>query len=287
MGIGLQRLSVRAGLLLSVLVPVCTHAAALNIRNHYSPHNRERARRAGTEYIILHTTEGATKGSIDKIHARGEAHYAVDTAGTVYRIIHRDRIAYHAGLSMWNGRTNLDRVALGIETVGYHDRPITPAQEQALRELLVQLQRIYRVPDDRVLPHCMVAYGAPNRWHKHPHRGRKRCGLLFAQPALRQRLGLGAAPGFDPDVRAGRLTAADPYLEDRLFGARNGGVTDAHGTVIEKGRSAWDIARDRYAAADTVYIFPDGTRRRGSDISDWEHLPAGTRVLLGSGEQGP
>jgi N-acetylmuramoyl-L-alanine amidase len=287
MGIGLQRIGVRAGWWLCVILPLCAHAAGLNIRNHYSPHNRDRARRDATRYIILHTTEGDNTGSIDKIHQRGEAHYVVDTAGKVYRIIHRDRIAYHAGRSMWEGHTNLDRIALGIEMVGYHNRPITAAQERALRELLSQLQRIYRVPDTHVLPHCMVAYGEPNRWHKRPHRGRKRCGMFFAQPALRHRLGLDAVPADDPDVRAGRLTAADAYLEDQVYGARNDRAIHDGGSIIEKGRSAWDIARDRYAAADTVYIFPDGTRRHGNAISDWEHIPVGTRVLLGASEQGP
>ncbi len=34
----------------------------------------------------------------------------------------------------------------------------------ALKELIGELQRIYHIPDERVLTHSMVAYGKPNRW---------------------------------------------------------------------------------------------------------------------------
>jgi hypothetical protein len=265
-------------------------APALDIRNCYSPRDKERARRKGTDLIVLHTTEGEVKGALNKIRTRGEAHYVVDTVGKVYRIIHHDRVAYHAGRSMWNGRTELDAVSLGVEVVGYHNRSLTKVQEAALRELIVDLQRMYRVPDNRVLPHSMVAYGAPNQWHKKSHRGRKRCGMLFARTSLRRRLGLDSEPTYDPDVRAGRLVVADPYLESQLYGARGASVarkSSEDGMVIAKGRSAWDIARDRYASADTVYVYPNGTRVRGNAVKDWSKIPAGTKVVLGASEQGP
>src|SRR5690606_10241679 len=99
------------------------------------------------EYIILHTTEGGGKGSLEKLRRYGEAHYMVDTDGRVTRIIHHGRIAFHAGRSMWYGQTNLDNVSIGIEMVGYHDKPLAAAQKRALRELLGQLKRMYGVPD--------------------------------------------------------------------------------------------------------------------------------------------
>ncbi|MDE0838484.1 MAG: N-acetylmuramoyl-L-alanine amidase, partial [Kiritimatiellae bacterium] len=114
--------------------------AELNIRDHYSPHNSERPRRKATSYIVLHTTEGSTKGALDKIHRNGEAHYVVDTGGRVYRIIDRVRVAYHAGRSMWNGRRNVDEVSIGIEIVGFHNKSLTSSQFAAVRELLKQLK---------------------------------------------------------------------------------------------------------------------------------------------------
>jgi len=272
-------------LLLGVLVAQ-TAVAALQYKDRFSPWNTKREARRETRYILLHTTEGAGKGALEKLHRYGEAHFMVDTDGVVYRLIDRRRVAMHAGRSMWEGRTSLDDYTIGIEVVGYHNRPITKAQIAALRELLEQLKVAYGIPDQNVIPHSMVAYGAPNRWHRRSHRGRKRCGMQFADRSLREKLGLKHQPLFDPDVKAGRLVNADPYLALALFGsAREQTKAAAHfdgdsAMIIGPGRSAWDIARDKYRSADTRYRFPDGRELRGDQVTNWKTMPAGTRVVL-------
>lgn len=272
-------------LLLAVLVAQ-TAVAALQFKDHYSPWNRKRAARRETRYILLHTTEGPAKGSLEKLHRYGEAHYMVDTGGLVYRLINRRRVAMHAGRSMWEGLTGLDDHAIGIEVVGYHNRDISQAQIAALRELLGQLKGIYKIPDERIIPHSMVAYGSPNRWHRRSHRGRKRCGMQFADRSLREKIGLRRQPLFDPDVKAGRLVNADPYLALALFGtAREQTRASAHfdgdaAMIIAPGRSAWDIARDQYRSPDTRYRFPDGKELRGDQVTNWKAIPPGTRVVL-------
>jgi hypothetical protein len=59
----------------------------------------------------------------------------------------------------------------------------------------------------------------------------------------------------------------------------NGSPTD---NVIGPGRSAWDIAKNAYNAASTVYILPDGTRKTGAEITDWKSLRKGTQVIVAS-----
>ena len=283
-----------------------------------SPRNSQRALRKSTKFIILHTTEGAAKGALEKLSANGECHYVVGTDGKTYAIVDRGRVAYHAGLSMWNGLTGIDSVSVGIEVVGWHDKPVTKAQESALKRLLADLKSAYKVTDDRVLTHSMVAFGNPNHWHKRKHRGRKRCGMQFADPALRARLGLSSKPSFDPDLKAGRLFDADPKLTKILYrkpalpskppahlaaAPKSAGPapTTVSGkpapkpaeepkesaaparNVIGPKLSAWDIARDKYDAASTTYRFPNGTVKKGSEISgkEWRKIPAGTVVTLG------
>ncbi|NQU41322.1 MAG: N-acetylmuramoyl-L-alanine amidase [Lentisphaerae bacterium] len=272
-----------------LLAWVSLAAAALNISNAHSPFNPSRPARTHTRYIILHTTEGAAAGSLAKIKRYGEAHYVVSDNGHVYRVIDRSRIAYHAGRSMWDGQRDLDKFSIGIEVVGYHNRDITAAQYTALRELLEDLQSIYTIPDERVLTHSMVAYGAPNRWHKQSHRGRKRCGMCFAKRTTRLKLGLTKQPLSDPDVKAKRLIQADPYLASVLYGSASdqAAAEQSQGQdafVISGKRTAWLIARDRAESADTRYLFPDGTSKRGNEISDWRAIPAGTRVSLGDSQ---
>ncbi len=266
-------------------------AAVPLLDTYYSPRNKERPLRKETRYIILHTTEGPSRGSGRKLAERGEAHYMIDESGRIYRVIDHRRVAYHCGRSMWEGRKNLDTCSIGIEMVGYHNRDATPAQYKALRELLVELRHIYRVPDRRVLTHSMVAYGVPNRWHRRSHRGRKRCAMRFALVDVRARIGLRDKPFSDPDVKAGRLAVGDPNLQRLLYSgsaaeqARAVAMYDQTETnVIGPGRSAWDVARDAYNRPETVYIFPNGTRRQGNQIGNWRAIPPGTRVLISGGD---
>ncbi len=268
-------------------------AASLDIRNHFSPRNRVRPKRPHTRYIILHTTEGGETGSLRKVWRRGETHYFVTKKGRVYRVVDKSKIATHAGRSMWEGHGPIDNYSIGIEIVGYHDQDITDAQYRAVRELLRQLQSLYKIPDKNVLTHSMVAYGRPNRFYPFNHRGRKRCGMIFARPDVRQRLGLTASPSSDPDVRAGRVKVADVELQHYLYHFREGVASAAPSRVAAAGtpagsdenvitarRTAWYIARDQYDSAHTVYIFPNGTRQSGDQITDWGQIPVGTAVLV-------
>ena len=195
-------------------------AAPLVVKDDYrSPRNKERRLRKATTLVVLHTTEAHAKSSLNKLCERGEAHYCVVENGTVYRIIDRDREAFHAGRSMWNGKEDCDTYAIGIEVVGHHDQAVTLQQLDALRALLDKLKQMYKLKDGQVVCHSHVAYGAPNTWHKKKHRGRKRCGMLFAMPSVRVRLGLTARPAADPDVSAKRLVQVDDYLNSILYGS--------------------------------------------------------------------
>ena len=199
---------------------VCLGADALDISNRYrSPRNPERRVRTSTRLIVLHTTEAPARSSLNKVSDRGECHYCVTESGQVYAIVDRDREAFHAGRSMWQGVEDVDKFSVGIECVGYHDKAMPSVQIAAIRDLVRELKAMYRIADHCVVCHSHVAYGAPNRWHKFKHRGRKRCGMLFAMPSVRRQLGLVSRPAFDPDTRAGRLRNADEYLRSVLYGS--------------------------------------------------------------------
>ncbi len=207
-------------LALLLVVFLAGGASALDFSNRYrSPRNAERRVRKSTELIVLHTTEAPARSSLNKLCERGEAHYCVTEDGTVYRIVDRDRVAFHAGRSMWNGKEDVDEFSIGIECVGYHDKAMGIVQIRAIRDLVKELQRMYRIPDERVVCHSHVAYGAPNKWQKKNHRGRKRCGMLFAMPSVRAQLNLARRPASDADVRAKRLVVGDDYLRRVLYGS--------------------------------------------------------------------
>ena len=221
--------------LVSAMLP--TRVFAINASDRYrSPRNPERKIRSSTELIVLHTTEAAEHGSLVKLCDRGEAQFCVTEEGRVYRIVDRDREAFHAGRSMWNGREDVDKFSIGIECVGYHDKPMPMAQIEAIKTLVKELQSMYRLSDDKVVCHSHVAYGAPNRWHRQKHRGRKRCGMLFAMPSVRAQLGLKKRPAYDADVRAKRLVVGDDYLRKVLYG----NIDTMKSSYKDKSRSADD-----------------------------------------------
>lgn len=51
--------------------------------------------------------------------ANASAHYLIDRAGKIYRLVKESDTAYHAGAGVWQGRTNtLNRFSIGIEILG-------------------------------------------------------------------------------------------------------------------------------------------------------------------------
>ena len=211
--------AVRTGILTILALSVAQSAFAFNASMRYrSPRNPERKVRASTELIVLHTTEAPARSSLNKLSDRGEAHFCVTEEGSVYAIVDRDRVAFHAGRSMWNGKEDVDNFSIGIECVGYHDKPMPLPQLVAIRDLVKELKTMYRLPDHCVVCHGHVAYGSPNKWQKRKHRGRKRCGMLFAMPSVRRVLELKSRPALDADTRAGRLVVGDDYLRKVLYG---------------------------------------------------------------------
>lgn len=95
--------------------------------------------------------------------ARVSAHYVVDEAGAVYRLVDEERRAWHAGVSAWEGRTDTNDRSIGIEIVnGGHDfgLPDFPApQIDAVVALLGDILSRRRLDASRVVGHAEVAPG--------------------------------------------------------------------------------------------------------------------------------
>lgn len=278
--------------------------------NRHFPRQTRRA----TKYIIVHTSEGGLENTLRVVtdgkhngkrrrtHG-GHAHYVIARDGTTYRTLDKDLRADHAGLSLWNGETDISNVSIGIEMVGYHHSRLTEAQYRSLGLLIDILQRIYRLDDRDVLTHSQVAYGRTNRWVKGDHRGRKRCAKNF----VRSRAGVGPGWPYDPDVRSGRLKAdtelaalyygparADQEQEQRIaskapvalagIGLPNRSRDVESGSnIVTAMNTAWMIAGEDYDANETLYRLPDGrqvTGERVAEVVGWNRIPAGTEVLL-------
>lgn len=249
----------------------------------------EKIFRKKTKYIIVHTAEAGLKSTLNVISGGkrirrsyrtngGHAHYVIARNGRAYRTLNKIYIADHAGKSMWNGDTDISTISIGIELVGYHYSTIKDKQYKSLRILIDILKRIYKLTDRSVLTHSQVAYGDRNRWIKRAHRGRKKCAKNFSP----RRAELNYGWSFDPDVKAGRLTA-DPKLNAIFYDRRINiaGIGDSN--KITGSNTAWEIAGEDYNSPLTLYKLPNGRIISGDQIETrigWNRIPKNTLVLL-------
>lgn len=284
-------------LFIFILIGFVISAKGQTYKDWLSPLNAKRPYRSSTRYIVLHTTEGADRPSLNTLHRHGTCNYMVATDGTIYTIISDGKVSKHAGRSMWYGSQNLSNLSIGIEIVGYHNKKITKKQTAAIKLLVASLKKKYHLKDEAVVTHSMVAYGSPNQWFAKKHRGRKRCGMLFASASFRTSIGLKGSFSVDPDVKAGRLINADPYLAKVLYGGptptvsskkqytdpKNNSEDDFEGFRQIGAKGVYPIAGEEYNAKTTIYFFPDTTIRTGKEIkeSEFASLPKGTKVLVG------
>lgn len=272
------------------------------IQNDLSSWDKKRPSRKATSAIVVHTTEAGNQSSLNSLKKFGTANYLVTTDGVVHIIISDRKVAKHAGRSMWQNRSNLSESTIGIEVAGFHNKKPTAAQLLALKQLIAKLKVKYKLGDEKVLCHSMVAYGSPNKYHHFNHRGRKRCGMLFATKEIRQKLGLKNTFTSDPDVKAKRLKNADPYLAKVLYGsgksvssekeeARVVGINegkkddeDAFEGFREIGKEGiYNVAGEEYKSSTTIYFYPDGKIRTGKEIpeKEFKNFPKGMKCLIG------
>jgi N-acetylmuramoyl-L-alanine amidase len=115
--------------------------------------------------IILHytgmkTADAALERMCDPTF-EVSAHYMIDMGGSTHQLVAPEKRAWHAGVSCWQGRHNLNNTSIGIELVnpghefGYCDFP--DGQLTSLLRLLGVLCADYNVPSARVLGHSDIA----------------------------------------------------------------------------------------------------------------------------------
>ena len=71
------------------------------------------------EYIVIHYTAGGNaKGAVGWLcnpASKVSAHLVIGRDGSVTQLVPFDRVAWHAGISQWEGRTGLNAYSIGIE----------------------------------------------------------------------------------------------------------------------------------------------------------------------------
>lgn len=133
-------------------------------RERLSP-NRSARRTTRIDALVLHYTGmPSAAAALDRLcdpAAQVSAHYLVEEDGAVWQLVPESERAFHAGVSCWQGKDDLNDTSIGIELVspghewGY--RPFPAPQMAALTVLCRDILARHPVPPDRVLGHSDIA----------------------------------------------------------------------------------------------------------------------------------
>jgi N-acetylmuramoyl-L-alanine amidase len=130
-----------------------------------SPNCDDRPAGQKVDMLVLHYTgmpdAGQALRRLRDPQAKVSAHYVIDEAGRIYRLVPEARRAWHAGISAWQGARDINARSIGIEIVntghefGY--RPFQLEQMDALVALAKDIRTRHGIPPERVLGHSDVA----------------------------------------------------------------------------------------------------------------------------------
>ncbi len=123
--------------------------------------NFDDRRGQSVRFLVLHYTGMATAElAIERLCdpvAKVSSHYVVDEAGTVYRLVGEDKRAWHAGVSFWDGATDLNSSSIGIEIANPGDAPYPKVQMDAVMALSRDIVNRYKIRSFYVVGHSDIA----------------------------------------------------------------------------------------------------------------------------------
>ena len=116
------------------------------------------------DMVVLHSTAGTRQGDLYTLSGRDRrhlvsAHYYVTKLGEIFQLVQDKDIAWHAGVSYWQGEANCNRFSLGIELENLNDGKDKYPQSQLDAALWLMQTKVhqYRIPRSRFVRHLDVA----------------------------------------------------------------------------------------------------------------------------------
>ncbi|AOJ76285.1 N-acetylmuramoyl-L-alanine amidase [Burkholderia ubonensis] len=202
---------------------------------------------ARIRFLVMHYTESDEAQSLRTLTGDAvSAHYVVPAQPriewgkpVVYQLVPEAQRAWHAGVSAWQGTTELNAASIGIENVnggpadtpqGRTWQPYPPAQVDALIRLSQDIVARYAIPPTRVVGHSDIA---PQR--------KIDPGPAFPWRALAQ-AGVGAWP--DDATVVARLAGRDPHA-----------AVDVRGLQLKLARYGYDVPTDGVLDERTRRVF--------------------------------
>jgi N-acetyl-anhydromuramyl-L-alanine amidase AmpD len=128
-----------------------------------SPNFNQRRSPTDITAITIHATANSTLEGViswfNNPQAQVSAHYTIGKDGRIVQHVLDENRAWHAGQSVWKGRSSCNDFCLGIELVNLNNGadPYPEAQHQANVNLCAYLCAQYNISPDDIMGHYDIA----------------------------------------------------------------------------------------------------------------------------------
>lgn len=133
-------------------------------KNYISRNFDNRPKNIKIKYVIIHYTETRSFNEALKLLTsetrKVSCHYVLDLDGKVYNLVDESKRAWHAGISYWNNKENLNDNSIGIELVNEGEekkKRFTKKQISSLLNILKFLKKKYNIRTQDFLGHSDIA----------------------------------------------------------------------------------------------------------------------------------
>lgn len=128
-----------------------------------SPNFNDRENGEKPSVLVIHFT--SMKSTVDALVRLSDpdhvppvsCHYLIDEAGNIFTMVPEEKRAWHAGISSWQGRTDLNSASIGIEISNREYKPYTPEQLKTLVLLCKDIMHRHNIAPENVVGHSDIA----------------------------------------------------------------------------------------------------------------------------------
>lgn len=143
----------------------------MKIISYPSINFNERAENTAISMIVIHATGvdlptslAILSGADNERNPSGRVsvHYLIAENGDIYQLVADENRAWHAGISQWKDKTDINSCSIGIELVNAHPQfqnDFTAKQMQSLSALIQHLKNKYPIQKDDIVGHEHIAPG--------------------------------------------------------------------------------------------------------------------------------
>ena len=114
------------------------------------------------KFIVLHHIQAnSLQHALDQLYEhKVSSHFIIDDDGNVFELVQENDIAYHAGVSYWQGYEGLNKYSIGIEIISKDPFNIgfTEVQMHSVIELSRYLSRKYEILPRNIVGHSDIAF---------------------------------------------------------------------------------------------------------------------------------